>query len=376
MQRLTIAIDSFKGSLSSREVAEAFAEGWREVLPNCEIATLPIADGGEGTLEALVGSMGGEYIEVGVHDPLLRPIKAKYGIIGEGQSAIIELASASGLTLLQEGERNPMETSTYGTGEMVADAVKRGCRRVLMCIGGSATNDCGVGMLRALGYRFLDGRRCEVEGRGKDLEKIEYIDDAQRIAALGECEFVVACDVTNPLYGEQGAAHIFAPQKGADTTMVEALDRGLRHFGEVVERHNRCSIGEMEGAGAAGGVGGGLHAILHAQLKRGIDMVMETIGFDQRIEGSDLVITGEGRLDSQTVMGKAPSGVLVAAQRQKIPVIAIGGAVEWCDGLRNSGFQHIECVTPEGMGKKEAMTPAIAKENVRNTARRIAKRYR
>ena len=376
MQRLTIAIDSFKGSLSSREVAEAFAEGWHEVLPDCEIATLPIADGGEGTLEALVGAMGGEYIEVGVHDPLLRPIKAKYGIIGEGQSAIIELASASGLTLLREGERNPMETSTYGTGEMVADAVKRGCRRVLMCIGGSATNDCGVGMLRALGYRFLDGRGCEVEGRGKDLEKIEYIDDAQRIEALDECEFVVACDVTNPLCGEQGAAHIFAPQKGADATMVEALDRGLRHFAEVVERYNECSIGGMEGAGAAGGVGGGLHAILDAQLKRGIDMVMETISFDQRIEGVDLVITGEGRLDSQTVMSKAPSGILAAAQRQNIPVIAIGGAVEWCDGLRNSGFQHIECVTPEGMGKKEAMTPAIAKENVRNTARRIAQRYR
>ena len=376
MQRLTIAIDSFKGSLSSREVAEAFADGWHEVLPDCEIATLPIADGGEGTLEALVGAMGGEYVEVGVHDPLLRPIKAKYGIIGEGQSAIIELASASGLTLLREGERNPMETSTYGTGEMVADAVKRGCRRVLMCIGGSATNDCGVGMFRALGYRFLDGRGCEVEGRGKDLEKIEYIDDAQRIAALDECEFVVACDVTNPLCGEQGAAHIFAPQKGADATMVEALDRGLRHFAEVVERYNGYSIGEMEGAGATGGVGGGLHAILDAQLKRGIDMVLETIGFDQRIEGSDLVITGEGRLDSQTLMGKAPSGVLAAAQRQNIPVIAIGGAVEWCDGLRNSGFDSIECVTPEGMGKKEAMTPAIAKENVRNTARRIAQRYR
>ena len=376
MQRLTIAIDSFKGSLSSREVAEAFAEGWRKVLPDCEIATLPIADGGEGTLEALVGAMDGEYIEVGVHDPLLRPIKAKYGIIGEGQSAIIELASASGLTLLREGERNPMETSTYGTGEMVADAVKRGCRRVLMCIGGSATNDCGVGMLRALGYRFLDGRGCEVEGRGKDLEKIEYIDDTQRIATLGECEFVVACDVINPLYGEQGAAHIFAPQKGADTAMVEALDRGLRHFAEVVERYNGCSIGEMEGAGAAGGVGGGLHAILDAQLKRGIDMVLETIGFDQIIEGSDLVITGEGRLDSQTIMGKAPSGILAAAQRQNIPVIAIGGAVEWCDELRNSGFHAIECVTPEGMDKKEAMTPAIAKENVRDTARRIAQRYR
>ena len=231
-------------------------------------------------------------------------------------------------------------------------------------------------MFRALGYRFLDRNGKELSGGGEILEQIAKIDDSQRIEGLNKCEFVVACDVTNPLYGEQGAAHIFAPQKGADATMVEALDRGLRHFAEVVERYNGCSIGEMEGAGAAGGVGGGLHAILDAQLKRGIDMVLETIGFDQRIEGSDLVITGEGRLDSQTVMGKAPSGVLAAAQRQNIPVVAIGGAVEWCDGLRNSGFDSIECVTPEGMGKKEAMTPAIAKENVRDTARRIAQRYR
>jgi glycerate kinase len=269
-----------------------------------------------------------------------------------------------------------MVTSTYGTGEMVADALARGCRKVLLGIGGSATNECGIGMFRALGYRFLDRNGKELSGGGDILEQIAKIDGSQRIEGLDKCEFVVACDVTNPLYGEQGAAHIFAPQKGADTAMVEALDRGVQNFAEVVKRHNGADIAEMEGAGAAGGLGGGIMALLNSRLERGIELVLEAIRFDQIIEGSDLVITGEGRLDGQTVMGKAPKGILAAAQRQNIPVIAIGGAVEWCDELRDSGFDSIECVTPEGMDKKEAMTPAIAKENVRDTARRIAQRYR
>jgi glycerate kinase len=375
MQRLTIATDSFKGSLTSREVAEAFAEGWHEVFPRCDIRKVCIADGGEGTLETLVEGMGGSYVEVEVHDPLHRPTKARYGIIDAGRTAIIEMASASGLTLLKEEERNPMETSTFGTGEMVADALKRGCRKVLLGIGGSATNDCGVGMFRALGYRFLDANSNELEGGGNVLHKIAEIDDSQRLRALDECEFIVACDVTNPLYGEQGAARIFAPQKGADRKMVEALDKGLRNFACAVERFNGCSIGEMEGAGAAGGLGGGLYALLGARLERGVDMVLEALEFDQIVADSDLVITGEGRLDRQTLMGKAPSGVLAVAQRHNIPTIAIGGAVEWCDELRQSGFSAIECITPEGQSITKAMTPAIAKDNVRRTAKRIAESY-
>lgn len=376
MQQIVIAADSFKGSLSSSEVAEAFAEGWHEIAPDCNIRKVRVADGGEGTLEALVEMLQGDYVELTVHDPLHRPIKTRYGVVDSGTTAVIEMASASGLTLLASEEHNPMVTSTYGTGEMVADALARGCRKVLLGIGGSATNECGVGMFRALGYRFLDRNGKELSGGGEILEQIAKIDDSQRIEGLDKCEFVVACDVTNPLYGEQGAAHIFAPQKGADTAMVEALDRGVQNFAEVVKRHNGAEIAEMEGAGAAGGLGGGIMALLNSRLERGIELVLEVIRFDQIIEGSDFVITGEGRLDGQTVMGKAPKGILAAAQRQNIPVIAIGGAVEWCDELRDTGFDSIECVTPEGMDKKEAMTPAIAKENVRDTARRIAQRYR
>jgi glycerate kinase len=268
-----------------------------------------------------------------------------------------------------------MKTSTFGTGEMIADAIERGCRRVLIAIGGSATNDCGVGLFRALGFRFFDREGCEVMGRGEDLEKISTIDDSQRITALDECEFIVACDVTNPLYGERGAAYIFAPQKGADSDMVEALDRGLRNFARVVEEFNGCSIGEMEGAGAAGGLGGALHALLGAKLKRGVDMVLDLLGVEQTIASSDLVITGEGRLDHQTLMGKAPSGVLAIARRYNITTIAIGGAIEWCDELRQSGFSAIECITPEGQSQAEAMVPATAKENVQRTAKRIAERF-
>ncbi len=375
MQRVTLAIDSFKGSLSSSEVSEAFARGWRELFPECEIEIVPIADGGEGTLEALMEEMNGCYVEVEVHDPLHRPIKARYGIVEQEHTAIIEMASASGLTLLKEEDRNPMKTSTFGTGEMIADAIERGCRRVLIAIGGSATNDCGMGLFRALGFRFFDREGCEVMGRGEDLEKISTIDDSQRITALDECEFIVACDVTNPLYGERGAAYIFAPQKGADSDMVEALDRGLRNFARVVEEFNGCSIGEMEGAGAAGGLGGALHALLGAKLKRGVDMVLDLLGVEQTIASSNLVITGEGRLDHQTLMGKAPSGVLAIARRYNIPTIAIGGAIEWCDELRQSGFSTIECITPEGQSRAEAMVPATAKENVQRTAKRIAERF-
>lgn len=374
MRQIVIATDSFKGSLSSSEVAEAFAEGWHEILPDCNIRKVQVADGGEGTMEALVETLRGDYVEVEVHDPLHRIIEARYGIVN-GTTAVIEMAAASGLPLLTDQERNPMKTSTYGTGEMIVDALERGCRNILLGIGGSATNDCGVGMFRALGYRFLDAKGNELVGGGEILARIATIDDSNRAQALDECRFIVACDVTNPLYGKQGAAYIFAPQKGADATMVEALERGLRNFAEVVKRHNGADIGETEGAGAAGGLGGGIMALLDGRLERGVELVLREMAFDSIIADCDLVITGEGRLDYQTVMGKAPSGVLAAAQKQGIPVIAIGGAVEWCDELRSSGFVAIECVTPEGMAKKEAMTSVTAKENVRNAARRIAQRY-
>lgn len=374
--KLVIATDSFKGSLSSREVADAFEEGFRRHYPECEVVKVRISDGGEGTVESLVETLGGEYIDTTVANPLGRPITASYGIINNGGTAVIEMSAASGLPLLKEEERNPMLTTTYGTGEMIADAIQRGCRRFLIGIGGSATNDAGVGMLRALGFRFLDCEGNALVGGGDILSKIDKIDNSHAREELSECEFVVACDVTNPLYGEQGAAHIYAPQKGATPEMVEQLDRGLRNFARVVEEFNGSQIATMEGAGAAGGLGGGITALLNAKLVRGVDMVLSAIHFDRIIEGCDLVITGEGKIDRQTLMGKAPSGVLAVAAKQQIPTIAIGGSIEWCEELRNSDFTAIEEVTPQGMPLCEAMQADTAKKNISYTAERIAEKFK
>ena len=371
MKKVTIAVDSFKGSLSSKEVAESFADGFRTIFSQCEICKVAIADGGEGTVDALVETLGGEYVEVSVSDPLHRPTKARYGIV-EGDIAVIEMAAASGLTLLKQEERSPLLTSTYGTGELILDALNRGCRRFLVGIGGSATNDGGTGMLRALGFRFLDSEGNALQGGGEILERIARIDDSAVCREVRESCFTVACDVTNPLYGERGAAYVYAPQKGADQRMVEQLDRGLRNFARVVEEFNGAQIGVLEGAGAAGGLGGGFKALLGAKLERGITMVIQAMHFDKIIEGSDLVVTGEGRIDRQSVMGKAPSGVLAVAKAQNIPTIAIAGGVEWCDELRDCGFSLIEVVTPKGMSLEEAMQPSVARENIRTAAVKIA----
>ena len=371
MKKVTIAVDSFKGSLSSKEVAESFADGFRTIFSQCEICKVAIADGGEGTVDALVETLGGEYVEVLVSDPLHRPTKARYGIV-EGDTAVIEMAAASGLTLLKQEERNPLLTSTYGTGELILDALNRGCRRFLVGIGGSATNDGGTGMLRALGFRFLDSEGNALQGGGEILERIARIDDSAVCREVRESCFTVAYDVTNPLYGERGAAYVYAPQKGADERMVEQLDRGLRNFARVVEEFNGAQIGVLEGAGAAGGLGGGFKALLGAKLERGITMVIQAMHFDKIIEGSDLVVTGEGRIDRQSVMGKAPSGVLAVAKAQNIPTIAIAGGVEWCDELRDCGFSLIEVVTPKGMSLEEAMQPSVARENIRTAAVKIA----
>ena len=373
--RVVVATDSFKGSLSSREVADAVEQGIRECIPECDVIKVAIADGGEGTTAAIIENLGGEIVEIEVCDPLGRKILAKYAIIEESKTAIIELSSASGLPLLKIGERNPLVTSTFGTGEIVADAIRRGCRQFLIGIGGSATNDGGIGLLRALGFRFLDSNGMELIGGGEILEKIADIDDSRALSELSECNFTVACDVTNPFYGEQGAAYIFAPQKGATPEMVEQLDRGLRNFARVIKEFSGVDIGEMEGAGAAGGVGGALKALLNATLVRGIDMVLDAIGFQQTIEECDLIITGEGKIDRQTTMGKAPSGVLAVANRSHIPTIAIGGSVEWCEELQSSAFTAIEAVTPEGMPLAEAIKAKTAKNNIRHTAKRIAEQH-
>lgn len=373
MKIITVAIDSFKGSLSSQEVAGAFEQGWKSVLPDCEVRKVSIADGGEGTVDALVETLNGESIEIEVSDPLGRPIKACYGVIDGGATAVMEMSAASGLPLLTAEERNPLLTSTYGTGEMIADALRRGARKFLVGIGGSATNDGGMGMLRALGFRFLDAEGVELDGSGVTLERVVKIDNSAAMSGLSEAEFVVACDVNNPLFGENGAAWVYAPQKGADRAMVERLDAGLRNYAHAIEQFNGAKVAEMAGAGAAGGLGAGFKALLGARLERGIDMVLGAMNFDTIIEGSDLVITGEGRLDRQTVMGKAPSGVLQRASAQGIPTIAIGGAVAWCEELAASDFTALVPITAGPITLAEAMQHDVAAANVSRTAIQIAK---
>lgn len=368
---ITLAFDSFKGSLTSEEVADAFQAGLLDILPHCTINKVGIADGGEGTAEALINTLKGEWCEALVSDPLGRPIKARYGIIRHESTAIMEMAAASGLPLLTTEERNPMKTSTYGTGQLILHALEQGCRKILVGIGGSATNDGGTGMLRALGYRFLDNEGGELENGGEILEHICHIDATHVLPQVHDAEFIVACDVDNPLYGPTGAAHVFAPQKGANQEMVALLDKGLRNYAEAILSFNGMDIADVPGAGAAGGMGAGMMAMLGARLAKGIDLILDAIHFDEIIKGSDLVVTGEGRIDRQTLMGKAPGGVLKRTTAQGIPTLAIGGCIQWCKELRESNFKEILPINPANLPEAQAMQHDTAMENVRRTGRKI-----
>lgn len=368
-QRIILAFDKFKGSLSSEQVARAFKQGWQSVVPDSDIVTVPIADGGDGLLQSLATALGASTRSVVAHDPLGRSISTHYATSGD--MAIIEMAQVSGVALLKAEERNPMLTSSYGLGEVMLDALDRGARHMILGIGGSATNDCGMGMLEALGYRFYDAEGEVLEASGDAMCRVARIDVANVDARLFECEIVVASDVDNVLYGERGAAWVYAPQKGATPAMVEALDEGMRRFAKVVggEWHN------VAGAGAAGGVGYALMALLGATLKPGIELVLGTVGFDALLDDAQLVVTGEGRIDRQTLMGKGPSGVLRCARSKGVPVIALGGRVEWCEELESSGFERIYEATPEGMALDEAMQQTTAQQNICHAAMRIAREW-
>ena len=314
-------------------------------------------------------------VETTVTDPLWRRVAARYGIVDNGNTAVIEMAEASGITLLTAEERNPMRTTTFGTGELIASAIARGCRKFLIGIGGSATNDGGMGMLCALGFRFLDKEGNSLEGCGESLGRINRIDASEVMAEIRKCEFVVACDVTAPLYGSSGAAHVFAPQKGADNNMVKTLDAGLKNFAKAIELFNGMQVGNIPGGGAAGGMGAGMFALLNARLERGIDMVLDAIGFDNMLKDADLVVTGEGRIDRQTIMGKAPSGILQRASAQGIDVVAIGGTVDWCEELEQSGFTSVMAVSDPEMPKEKAMQRSIAYENVKRAGHDVGCQY-
>lgn len=368
--KIVIASDSFKGSLSSHEVAQAAMRGVKQVYPACEIVAVNVADGGEGTVEAVVEALGGEIVTITVSDPLGCPVSACYGLAGN--TAIIEMAAASGLTLLTAEERNPWLTSTYGTGEMILDAIRRGCREFFVGIGGSATNDAGTGMLQALGFRFYDVDEHEITNCcGGKLQDIARIDDSEVTAAVRQSRFIVACDVDTPFCGYEGAAYVFAPQKGADMEMVARLDSGMVSFAKVIEKTYGIDVTSMAGAGAAGGMGGGFYAFLNATLKRGVDMVLDAIDFDSIIRGADLVITGEGTIDYQTVKGKTAAGVLARAKAQDIPVVAIAGRVEMCDSVAQMGFAGVYPIMENEMPLAVAMQPDFAAANVEKTVKKI-----
>lgn len=363
MKKIVIASDSFKGSLSSLDVADSVGKAVNKVFADCKILKIPIADGGEGTVDALVYAMNGRKMSCTVHDPLMNPIEAEYGIIYDSKVAVIEMASASGLPLVPDGKRNPMLTTTYGTGELIKDALLEGCRSFLIGIGGSATNDAGTGMLQALGFRFLDKKGKELGQGGRILADIDSVDYSQVIPQLKECNFTIACDVDNPFSGKDGAAFVYARQKGADDEMISLLDDGLKNFAAVIRGYTDIDVDNIPGAGAAGGLGGSFLAFLPAILKPGIQTVLDAMYFDEQIAGADLIFTGEGKLDRQTGMGKAPYGVLCAAQKQNIPVIAIAGSVEETETLNNQGFLSVFSIQPGVVTLEQAMNRKLAMLN-------------
>ena len=371
MDKIVVAFDSFKGSLSSMEAGEAFALGYRDVAPDADIRIFSISDGGEGFSDAITVARGGEIVECRVSDPLGRTIVARYTIV-DNEMAVISLASASGLTLLAPEERNPLLATTYGTGELILDAVTRGCRRIIVGLGGSATTDGGAGMLRALGYRFYDAVGEELTRSIDILEHAVKVSDKDVDVVLRNIEISVAVDVDNPLYGARGASYVYAPQKGADDAMVARLDSALKHYAELGNDYCGYEASDVAGVGAAGGVGYAFVAFMGRYLTSGIELLLDTIHFDASLEGATLVVTGEGRIDAQTLMGKAPSGVLCRAEQHGVDCIAVGGGVAWCDELRSSLFKAIYAATPDSMPLSEAMQPSVARENLRAVGRQVA----
>lgn len=325
--KIVIAPDSYKGSLSALEVGIAIRSGILKVDAEIETIIVPMADGGEGTVQSLVDASGGKMVELTVHDPLFRKIKSFYGIMGDDKTAVIEMAAASGLTLLKSDEKNPLKTTTYGFGELIKDAMDKGCTKIILGLGGSATNDGGVGMAQALGVRLLDEQGNEIGLGGGELLKIHSIDISALDPRINKVDFVAACDVDNPLCGSKGASKMYAKQKGASNNDIDTLDRGLAHFAQIVKNNLSLDKKDISGAGAAGGLGYGVMVFLKGLLERGIDIITRATGLTEKMNGACLVITGEGEIDYQTVFGKTPSGVAQVAKQKNIPVIAIAGSL-------------------------------------------------
>lgn len=368
--KVVTAIDSFKGSVSSIEAGNAAKEGVLSVFPDAEVIVMPLADGGEGTVETLVYGMGGEMIETEVTGPMGEKRICSYGIV-DGM-AVMEMASSSGLPLVPVNERNPLLATTYGVGDMIKDAIKRGCREFIVGIGGSATNDGGMGMLQSLGFRFFDENGKETGIGGKYTAEVRDIDVSGALPELKECVFKIACDVDNPLCGERGASHIYGPQKGASPEDVLFLDAALKSFSEVTKEKLGTDCAEIPGSGAAGGLGYGFMAYLGGELKPGVEIILDETGIDKVLEGADFLITGEGRIDSQTAMGKAPSGAAARAKKKEAVVIGIAGCVTDDAYLCNDkGIDAIFPVIDKAMPLEEAMDKDVTVKNIKKTVTQI-----
>ncbi|EIX1533294.1 glycerate kinase [Cronobacter sakazakii] len=371
LKKIVIAPDSFKESLSAMDVAKAIEAGFREIYPQAHYVCVPMADGGEGTVEAMVAATGGQIITTPVTAPLGNKVDGFFGLLGDGETAVVEMAAASGLHLVPTAQRDPRITTSYGTGELILAALERGVKAIIIGIGGSATNDGGAGMMQALGARFLDGEGCELAPGGAALARLERLDLSALDPRLAQVSVTAACDVDNPLCGEKGASAVFGPQKGATPEMVSELDAALRRFGEQLEAATGKAIISAPGAGAAGGMGAALLGMLNAELRPGIEIVIESLGLAQAVRDADLVITGEGRLDSQSIHGKTPVGVARVAKQFQRPVVAIAGSLTPdYQIVHEHGIDAAFSVIDRIVTLQEALDDA--ERNLRVTARNVA----
>lgn len=369
--KIVIAPDSYKESLSALEVANAIEQGFREIWPDADYVKLPVADGGEGTVEAMVEATTGRIVEVDVTGPLGEPVTAFYGLSGDERTAFIEMAAASGLEQVPVALRDPLKTTSWGTGELIRHALDAGVDHIIIGLGGSATNDGGAGMVQALGAKLLDAQQNEIGKGGAALDALAQIDISRLDPRLAACRIEVACDVTNPLIGKEGASAVFGPQKGATAETIDRLDTALAHYAQIIARDLEVDVLELAGGGAAGGMGAALYAFCGAQLRRGIEIVTDALQLDKCVADADLVITGEGRIDSQTIHGKVPVGVAKVAKRYNKPVIGIAGSLTADVGIvHEHGLDAVFSVIYTICTLDDALKNAA--ENVRMTARNVA----
>lgn len=372
---ILIVSDSYKGCLSSIQAGNAMQKGTRELFPKAKITVLPVSDGGEGMLDAFKKVTEGDFLSIMAHDPLMRPINTQFLLSKDHSTAYIEIARTAGLTLLNKEEKNPMITSTFGVGETVAAALATGAQKIIMGLGGSSTNDAGTGMAKALGYKFLDANGIALSGTGEMLGNIETIDTSGMNQLLRKVAFTAACDVKAPFCGPQGAACIFAAQKGANKENVQKLDQGMMHFARILFDYTGLEVAEYAGAGAAGGLGGALIALFGAKMESGIDLLLHTQRFQQALSKATFILTGEGCLDSQTSMGKTAWGILQEGQKRNIPVLAVAGKIENIEAVLQTGYAGAESATPLSQQLEIAMKPEVATNNITQATKRLIQKW-